>query len=135
MRPKINPDGQQQSGFTMTLFLALDSQTNFIMIRDASSRMSFFEHLGNLGYSRTSPYHPQSNPTERFNRTLLQMLRALMDKEKEAWREHLPKVIQYIHITVPGTNLLVIRLTFYSMVDTLAFRWISCLVCWRIQTL
>ena len=61
--------------------------------------------LAGIEKSRTTPYHPMGDGhTERMNRTLVNMLKTLGEKEKLDWKSHLSKLAFAYNVTKNKTT-------------------------------
>lgn len=61
--------------------------------------------IAGIEKSRTTPYHPMDNgQVERFNQTLLQMLRTLAGYQKSDWDAHVPTLGHTYNTTIHGST-------------------------------
>ncbi|GFW34522.1 retrovirus-related Pol polyprotein from transposon 297 [Trichonephila clavipes] len=62
-----------------------------------------FERFGIL-VRHSSVYHPQSNPVERFHRTLKRLLRVLCLDAGSEWDKHLPSILLALRTVLQGIH-------------------------------
>ena len=70
--------------------------------REFNNRLfSELHRLSGISSSKTTPYHPSGDgQPERMNRTLINMLKCLSEKEKKTWNKHLSKLAFAYNATV-----------------------------------
>uniref|UniRef100_A0A3Q0R4V2 Gypsy retrotransposon integrase-like protein 1 n=1 Tax=Amphilophus citrinellus TaxID=61819 RepID=A0A3Q0R4V2_AMPCI len=81
--------------FITEIFAQHGSPSNLISDRGTPFVSDLFEHvLSTLGteHRLTTAYHPQTNATERVNRTLKTAIRAYVDDKHTSWDKYLPQM-------------------------------------------
>ncbi|GFX57099.1 retrovirus-related Pol polyprotein from transposon 297 [Trichonephila clavipes] len=82
-------DAQKNSEEIKPLYEQAASQ---VQVTNQCSDYRVFERFGIL-VRHSSVYHPQSNPVERFHRTLKRLLRVLCLDAGSEWDKHLPSIL------------------------------------------
>ena len=67
--------------------------------------LEHFSKLCSIQRLRTSPYHPQGNgQCERMNKTIINMFKTLVQKNKTSWKDHLNELVYAYNCTKHSTT-------------------------------
>ena len=93
--------------YGIILYPSMDGQRDYILTKGGDFQSKVIVELcklGNISKSRTTPYHPQGNPVERYNRTLLSMLGTLNKQQKSEWSTYVKPLTHVYNCTVNETT-------------------------------
>ena len=99
----IKRQEQQLKHYSTTVLFIMVFCSNCILITGANFESKLLTELcsiASISKSRTTPYHPMGNGmTERFNRTLLDMIGTLDPETKMDWKNHLAPLVHAYNVT------------------------------------